>query len=73
MFNDDVAAKCPDCGSADASYDSKKIRSQACAFEEALTVSPPFLMGRSHRIHAAVFNFIASVMPPIPMLGRSLL
>ncbi|MBU2866497.1 Hpt domain-containing protein [Pacificibacter marinus] len=36
-------------------------------------VIPPFLMGSSHRIHAAVFNFIAGVMPPMPMLGRSLL
>ena len=36
-------------------------------------VIPPFLMGLSHRIHAAVFSFIAGVMPPMPMLGRSLL
>ncbi|WP_050527422.1 hypothetical protein [Pseudorhodobacter aquimaris] len=49
-------------------------------------VISPFLMGSSHRIHAAVFNFIAGVMPPMPrcpatvckqtvrgMLGRSLL
>jgi hypothetical protein len=36
-------------------------------------VIPPFLMGLSRRIQAAVFSFIASVMPPMPMLGRSLL
>jgi len=36
-------------------------------------VIPPFLMGSSRRIQAAVFSFIAGVMPPIPMLGRSLL
>ena len=30
-------------------------------------------MGSSRRIHAAVFSFIAGVMPPMPMLGRSLL
>ena len=36
-------------------------------------VIPPFLMGSSRRIHAAVFSFIAGVMPPMPMLGRSLL
>ena len=36
-------------------------------------VIPPFLMGLSHRIHAAVFSFIAGVMPPMPMLGLSLL
>lgn len=36
-------------------------------------VIPPFLMGLSRRIHAAVLSFIAGVMPPMPMLGRSLL
>jgi putative glutathione S-transferase len=36
-------------------------------------VIPPFLMGLSRRIHAAVFSFIAGVMPPMAMLGRSLL
>ena len=36
-------------------------------------VIPPFLMGASRRIQAAVFSFIAGVMPPMPMLGRSLL
>ena len=36
-------------------------------------VIPPFLMGLSRRIHAAVFSFMAGVMPPMPMLGRSLL
>jgi hypothetical protein len=36
-------------------------------------VIPPFLMGLSRRIYAAVFSFMAGVMPPIAMLGRSLL
>ena len=36
-------------------------------------VIPPFLMGLSRRIHAAVFSFMAGVIPPIAMLGRSLL
>ena len=36
-------------------------------------VIPPFLMGSNRRIQAAVFSFMAGVMPPIPMLGRSLL
>ena len=36
-------------------------------------VIPPFLMGPSCRIYAAVFSFMAGVMPPMPMLGRSLL
>ncbi|SLN77751.1 hypothetical protein ROG8370_03981 [Roseovarius gaetbuli] len=37
------------------------------------SVIPPFLMGSNRRNHAAVFSFIAGVMPPMPMLGRSLL
>ena len=36
-------------------------------------VIPLFLMGSSRRIQAAVFSFMAGVMPPMPMLGRSLL
>ncbi|ASP20467.1 DNA methyltransferase [Antarctobacter heliothermus] len=32
--------------------------------------NPPFLMGFSRRIHAAVFSFIAGVIPPMPKLGR---
>ena len=36
-------------------------------------VIPPFLMGPSRRTQAAVFSFMAGVMPPMPMLGRSLL
>ncbi len=35
--------------------------------------NPPFLMGLSRRIHAAIFSFTAGVMPPMPMLGRPLL
>ena len=36
-------------------------------------VIPPFLTGCIRRIHAAIFNFCAGVMPPMPMFGRSLL
>ena len=36
-------------------------------------VIPPFLMGLSLGIHAAVFSFMAGVIPPIAMLGRWLL
>jgi hypothetical protein len=36
-------------------------------------VIPPFLAGLDRRIHAAIFSFCAGVMPPMPMLGRSLL
>ena len=38
-----------------------------------MMVIPPFLAGCVRRIHAAIFSFIAGVMPPMPMLGRSLL
>jgi hypothetical protein len=41
--------------------------------DNGLRVIPPFLMGLSRRIYAAVFSFMAGVMPPIAMLGRSLL
>ncbi len=33
----------------------------------------PVLTGRVRRIHAAIFSFMAGVIPPLPMLGRSLL
>ncbi len=39
----------------------------------ALWVIPPFLMGFSLGIHAAVFSFLAGVIPPMAMLGLSLL
>lgn len=34
MYNDDVTAICPDCGSADVTYTSQKISCLACEFEE---------------------------------------
>lgn len=36
-------------------------------------VISPFLTGCIRRTYAAIFSFIAGVMPPMPMLGRSLL
>ncbi|RKE94631.1 hypothetical protein C8N30_3762 [Sulfitobacter guttiformis] len=36
MFNDDVAAKCPECGSADVSYSHQTIACRACLLEETL-------------------------------------
>jgi len=36
-------------------------------------VIPPFLMGISRRTHAANFSFLAGVIPPMRVLGRSLL
>lgn len=37
------------------------------------TVIPPFLAGLFRRTQAAIFNFWAGVIPPMPMLGLSLL
>ena len=36
-------------------------------------VIPPFLTGFGSRIHAAIFSFCAGVIPPMPILGLSLL
>ena len=33
----------------------------------------PFLTGRRRRTYAAIFSFIAGVIPPMPIFGRSLL
>ena len=35
--------------------------------------NPPFITGLCSRIHAAIFSFCAGVIPPISILGRSLL
>ena len=37
------------------------------------TVIIPFLVALQSRVYAACLSFIAGVMPPIPMFGRSLL
>ncbi len=42
-------------------------------FSSGTPVIPPFLTGLCSRIHAAIFSFCAGVMPPMPILGRSLL
>jgi hypothetical protein len=36
-------------------------------------VIPPFLVGCIRRTYAAIFSFMAGVMPPMPIFGRSLL
>ena len=59
-----------------AAADGHELRRQSTdifASYERILVILPFLMGLSRRIQAAVFSFIAGVMPPMPMLGRSLL
>ncbi|MGR3761080.1 hypothetical protein ACUXV3_13275 [Roseobacteraceae bacterium NS-SX3] len=39
----------------------------------AAQVIPPFLRGLGRRIYAAILSFWAGVIPPLPILGRSLL
>ena len=39
----------------------------------SVSVISPFLTGCIRRTYAAIFSFMAGVMPPMPMLGRSLL
>ncbi|SFD91067.1 hypothetical protein SAMN04488523_103322 [Sulfitobacter brevis] len=40
---------------------------------ESSMVILPYLTGCRRRTYAAIFSFIAGVMPPMPMFGRSLL
>ena len=53
--------------------DGAEIDPRSTVEAQALGVIPPFLTGCIRRIHAAIFNFCAGVMPPMPMFGRSLL
>ena len=54
--------------SRDTLMSKSRLQKQAAQW-----VIPPFLAGCFRRTHAAIFSFIAGVMPPMPMLGRSLL
>ena len=47
------------------------VRGRGNSLGSCAVVIPPFLTGLSRRIHAAVFSFIAGVIPPMAMLGRS--
>lgn len=38
MFNDDVLAKCPECGSSDTVFTSAEITCGVCGFSEALGI-----------------------------------
>ena len=57
------------------SFEIYDIDQSAGSWDDKLTVLviPPFLTGCIRRTYAAIFSFIAGVMPPMPMLGRSLL
>ena len=52
---------------------AKEIHYEEVTIFKGAEVIPPFLAGCMRRIHAAIFSFWAGVMPPMPMLGRSLL
>lgn len=58
-----------DAASASASF----AASTEYATTYAGMVIPPFLTGCGRRTHAAIFSFLAGVMPPIAIFGRSLL
>jgi DNA-binding transcriptional MerR regulator len=52
----------------------RMLSTQNLALQDQLArVIPPFLTGLRSRNHAAIFSFCAGVMPPMPILGRSLL
>ncbi len=38
MFNDDVLAKCPECGSTDSTISNEDITCTACGFSELLVL-----------------------------------
>jgi hypothetical protein len=50
-----------------------KYQSTCKRFGRGKLVISPFLTGCIRRTYAAIFSFMAGVMPPMPMLGRSLL
>ena len=45
----------------------------ADGYQPLIRIIPPLMMAATCRIHAAIFSFMAGVMPPMPMFGRSLL
>ena len=51
----------------------RAFRALAMLITTSGVVFIPFLSGRIIGLHAASFSFMAGVMPPMPMFGRSLL
>ncbi len=45
MFNDDVLAKCPKCGSSDSTISNEDITCSACGFSELLVLDDQALEG----------------------------
>jgi len=52
---------------------TERIEAEIMASALLHWVIPPFLTGRFSRIQAAFLSFCIGVIPPMPMLGRSLL
>ncbi len=59
--------------SAASSHDAVEFYLYAKGRGVGALVIPPFLRGLGRRIYAAILSFWAGVIPPLPMLGRSLL
>ncbi len=57
----------------DFSRDIPIIAMTSCAMKDDESVVPPFLGGLKSRGYAAILSFCIGVMPPMPILGRSLL
>lgn len=54
MFNDDVLARCPDCGSADTVISHDAIRCSACGLNERFTIDEEMRAGTSDDVAAAL-------------------
>ena len=52
---------------------AQRNRCRTAVEDRGPSVIPPFLTGLGGRIYAANFSFCAGVIPPMPILGLSLL
>ena len=66
-----IGEVCRKAGISDATF--YNWRKKYAGLMPSEMVIPPFLTGHIGRFHAAIFSFCAGVMPPMPILGRSLL
>lgn len=69
-FSDPSSVLYSELETAEYIKDVKEIKNGKEKYEEVIL---PFLIALSSRAYAACFNFMAGVIPPMPMLGRSLL
>jgi len=67
MFNDDVAAICPECGASDIAMDATKITCQSCGHFEALGLEAEGAMSRWMRqrspVNLAVISRLWALRP----------